>query len=351
MHQSFCSCGVTRRNFLSSLAGLGAASVLPGTSQAQTSAEIIGAKDRIDTHHHFFSPTIVKEMAAKNLAPKPVVEWSVNKTLEDMDAAGTKTSILSATTPQVKFLDREMAKKIARANNEYATKLSADYKGRFGSFALLPMQNIDDALKELEYALDVLKADGIGLLTSYDDKWLGHPYFTPIMDEINRRKAILYTHPSLANCCNNLLPDTPPTVVEYGTDTTRTIVNIVFSGTAARCPDIRFIFSHAGGTLPFLTERLQKMPVIDKKLVEKVPNGVMHELQRFYYDTAWAANKYALPSLLALVGKDKVLYGSDYPYRTSEDNVKGLLAYGFNQQDMNMITRGNAVKLMPKYQA
>jgi predicted TIM-barrel fold metal-dependent hydrolase len=161
--------------------------------------------------------------------------------------------------------------------------------GRFGSFAMLPMQDTDSALREIEYALDVLKADGIGLLTSYGNKWLGHPSFAPVMDELNRRKAILYTHPTLANCCENLLPNVPPTVVEYGTDTTRTIVDIVFSGTAARCPDVKFIFSHAGGTMPFLTERLLKMPVLDKSLLPRVPNGVMHELKRFYYDTAWSA--------------------------------------------------------------
>ena len=212
---------------------------------------------------------------------------------------------------------------------------------------MLPMKNMDDALKEMEYALDVLKAQGIGLLTSYGDKWLGHPMYAPLMQELNRRGAILYTHPTSANCCNNLIPNTPPTVVEFGTDTTRTIVDLVFSGTAAKNPNIKFIFSHAGGTLPFLTERLEKMPVLDPKLKEKVPNGVLHELKRFYYDTAWAANQYTIPSLLQLVSKDQVLFGSDYPYRTSEDNIKGLIKYGFNTADLNQITRGNALKLMP----
>ncbi len=225
------------------------------------------------------------------------------------------------------------------------------HPGRFGNFAMLPMQDIDGALKEIAYALDVLKADGIGLLTSYGDKWLGHPSFAPIMDELNRRKAILYTHPTLANCCENLLPNVPPTVIEFGTDTTRTIVDIVFSGTAARCPDITFIFSHAGGTMPFLTERLQKMPVLDKSLAAKVPNGVMHELKRFYYDTAWSAHPMALASLMQLVSPSQVLLGSDYPYRTGADNVKGLIDYGFSAADLKLIMRENAMKLMPRLKA
>ena len=214
---------------------------------------------------------------------------------------------------------------------------------------MLPTQDTDSALKEIEYALDTLKADGICLLTSYGDKWLGHPSFAPVMDELNRRKAILYTHPTLANCCRNLIADVPPTVVEFGTDTTRTIVDLVFSGTAARCPNINFIFSHAGGTLPFLTERLIKMPVLDPKLAARVPKGVMHELQRFYYDTAWSAHPGALASLMKLVSVEQVLFGSDYPYRTGADHVKGITEYSYSASDLFAIGRGNAQRLMPQW--
>jgi predicted TIM-barrel fold metal-dependent hydrolase len=140
-------------------------------------------------------------------------------------------------------------------------------------------------------------------------------------------------------------------VVEFGTDTTRTIVNIVFSGTAIKFPDIKWIFSHAGGSLPFLTERLIKMPVINNKLAVHVPNGVLHELKRFYYDTAWAAHPYALSSLLQLVSAQQVLFASDYPYRTSEDNVKGLVDFGFSRSDLDTIWRGNAQKLIPRLRA
>jgi predicted TIM-barrel fold metal-dependent hydrolase len=123
----------------------------------------------------------------------------------------------------------------------------------------------------------------------------------------------------------------------------------VFSGTAARCPDVKFIFSHAGGTLPFITERLIKMPVLDPKLVARVPNGVLHELKRFYYDTAWAAHPGALASLTKLVDVSQILLGSDYPYRTGEDNVKGLYEYGFSNADLRAIERGNALRLMPRW--
>ena len=338
-----CACVTRRRGFLGGLAALGAGALLPGC--ATPSAAL---PPRIDTHHHFFSPTYVAELDKVGQAPPIVKNWSLARTLDDMTQTGVATSILSVTTPQVGFADAANARRIARESNEYAARLGADHRGRFGSFAMLPMQDSESALRELEYALDTLKADGIGLLTSYGDKWLGHPQFAPVLDELNRRKAILYTHPTAANCCRDLVPDVPPTVIEFGTDTTRTITDIVFSGTAARCPDVRFIFSHAGGTLPFLTERLLKMPVLDPKLAARVPRGVLHELQRFHYDTAWSAHPMALASLMKLVNVLQVLFGSDYPYRMGEDQIKGLLAWGFSDADLRAIGRDNATRLMPR---
>ncbi len=326
----------------------GASALLPGCA----TPTVASRADRIDIHHHVFSPAYVAELAKANQAPPIVRNWSVAKTLEDMDKAGIATSMLSVTTPQVSFADAANAKRMARESNEWVAQLTQSNKGRFGNFAMLPMQNTDDALRELEYALDVLKADGIGLLTSYGDKWLGHASFAPIMDELNRRKAILYTHPTAANCCRNILtPEIPPTVIEFGTDTTRTITDIVFSGTAARCPDLKFIFSHAGGSLPFLVERLTKLPIQDPKLASRVPRGVLFELKRFFYDTAWSAHPGALASLTKLVDVSQILLGSDYPYRTGFDNVTGLIDYGFAASDLRAIERENALRILPQWRS
>ena len=336
-----------RRTFLKAL-GVAGTGMLVGDlprAFAQAPARPAG---RIDVHHHVFPPKYVAELASRNLAAPDMTNWSVAKTLDDMDKAGVATSILSVTQPAVSFAEPDLARRIARESNEWIAGLRRDYPGRFGSFAMLPMQDVDGSLREIEYALDTLKADGIGLLTSYGDKWLGNAVYAPIMNELNRRKAVLYTHPTLANCCRGLLPDVAPTVVEFGTDTSRTIADIVFSGTAARCPDLRFIFSHGGGTLPFLTERMIQAPVINKNLASRVPNGVLHELTRFYYDTAWAYNPAPLAALTKLVAASQILYGSDYPYRTGPDTVKGLTAYGFSEADMKAIGRDNAVKLIPR---
>ena len=345
-----CACETPRRGFLAGLLAAGANTVLPGCGAPVTSAADTGlaGRQRIDMHHHLFAPSHLAAMEKAGEAFPAARNWSLARTLDDMEKAGVATSVLSAASTHVAFLPAADARRIARESNEWAAQLRRDHPGRFGSFAMLPMHDTDSALREIEYALDVLKADGIGLPTNYGDKWLGHASFAPVMDELNRRKAVLYTHPAAANCCRNLQPEVPTTVVEFGTDTTRTIVDIVFSGTAARCPDLRFIFSHAGGTLPFLTERLVKMPLLDPKLAPRVPRGVLFELKRFYYDTAWAANPMALGSLTRLVDASQILFGTDYPYRTGADNVKGLQEYGFTPSELRAIERDNALRLLPR---
>jgi len=337
---------IDRRDFLTAVGMLGAGAIAGGLPDglAQTSS----TAGRIDVHHHVTPPKYLAELASRNLATPDMTAWSVARTLDDMDKAGVTTSIVSITSPAVSFADGEVARRVARESNEWMAELRRDHPGRFGSFAMLPMQDIDGSLREIEYALDTLKADGIGLLTSYGDKWLGHATYAPIMNELNRRKAVLYTHPTLANCCRGLLPDVAPTVIEFGTDTSRTIADIVFSGTAARCPDVKFIFSHAGGTVPFLTERFIQAPVINKNLAPRVPNGALYELKRFYYDTAWAYNPAPLAALAKLVATSQIVFGSDYPYRTGADTVKGLQAYGFGMNDLKAIGRDNAVRLIPR---
>ena len=338
---------LTRREWL---AILGCALTAPrlATAQAQPRA---AARTRIDTHHHVFPPSYIAELVARKLDDQLATSWSAARTLEDMERAGVATAILSVTTPAASFAEADVARRVARECNEWVAKLIADNPGRFGSFATLPLPDVDGTLREIEYALDTLKADGVCLLTSYGDRWLGHPSFAPVMDELNRRRAVVYTHPTTAECCRNLIADVPPTIVEFGTDTSRTITDIVFSGTAARCPDAQFIFSHAGGTLPFLTERLTRLPVQNPAMKARVPRGVLTELQRFYYDTAWSAHPMALGSLTKLVPVSQILFGSDYPYRTGADHVKGLQEYGFSEADLRAIGRDNALRLLPRLRA
>ena len=340
--------GVARREFLAGMAALGTSALL---SRRQAEAQMSSLKaHRIDVHHHHTPPPYVAALTAKNI-PGPVRDWTPEKSIADMDRAGVATALTSITTPALRFLDEAGARKVARECNEYTAKLVTDSRGRFGMFAAMPMPHVEGTLQEVAYALDTLKADGVGLLTSYGDKWLGDPAFTPVLEELNRRRAVVYTHPTTANCCGNLIPDVPESIIEWGTDTTRTIASLVFSGAAARFRDVQLIFSHGGGTLPFLTERFLRLPLINKNLATRVPNGVEHELKRFYYDTAQAAHPYALASLTKLIPVSQIVFGTDFPYRTAAEHVKGLTDYGFSAGELQSIDRDNAVRLLPRLKA
>jgi predicted TIM-barrel fold metal-dependent hydrolase len=214
---------------------------------------------------------------------------------------------------------------------------------------MIPLTDTEGSLQEIAYALDTLKADGIGLMTSYGDKWLGDPLFLPVMEELNRRKAIVYTHPTTANCCVNLVKTQQPQMIEWGTDTTRAIADIIFSGNAQKFRDISWIFSHAGGTMPFLIERFVRNPIANPNVKATVPDGTLAELKRFYYDTAQASNKAAMSALTAMIPVSQIVFGTDFPYRTGIEHVKGLRESGvFSDAQIFDIERGNALKLLPR---
>ncbi len=340
---------LSRRRFLESAACCGVVTLLPGTLLLRGATPV--KPHRIDVHHHLSPPNYVTAVRAKNQLQGPTAGWTVAKAIEDMDQAGIKTAITSISTPGVWFGNAEEGRRVARDSNDYAARLMADHPGRFGMFAAIPLPDTEGSLREIEYALDTLKADGIGLLTSYGDKWLGDPAFDAVFEELNRRKAVVYTHPTAANCCRSLVPDLTDATIEFGTDTTRAIGRVVFSGTAARYPNIRWIFSHAGGTMPFLAERfinLAKQP----QFASKIPQGFMAEAVKFYYDTAQAANAPAMAALRKVIPLSHIVFGTDYPFRTMLDNVTGLAGCGaFTAKELLAIDRDNALPLLPRYRS
>jgi 6-methylsalicylate decarboxylase len=308
---------------------------------------------RVDVHHHFYPPQYLKAMKTVpsreggGAAFPGVAQWTTARTIEEMDKHGVTTAVLSLSPPGPRMLDVEGNRKLARLCGEYAAQMSRDNPGRFGLFAPMPMPDVDGTLKEIAYALDVLKADGIGLMTSYGDKWVGDPAFDPVFEELNRRKALVYTHPVRPQCCSGLLPEITESAIEYGTDTTRTIASLVFSGAATRWRDIRWIFSHAGGTMPFLIGRfigLARSP----EFAARLPQGVLPVLRSFYYDTAQVAHPGAMSSLMQLVQISQVLFGTDFPFRSAADHVSGLGECGFTQDELSAIEHLNATRLLPR---
>ena len=340
------STAVNRRNFIAGgAAALGLATTASRPARAQAPA-----KTRIDVHHHYIPP-FHRDILLSNRAGAGLPPWTAELSLEDMDKAGVATSMLSAAQPGVWFGDNEAGRKLARQVNEYGAKLVADHKGRFGLFAAIPIPDAEGSLKEIEYSLDTLKADGIGLFTSYKDKYLGDPAFTPVLEELNRRKAVVYVHPITPQCCGALVKGIPPGTIEYATDTTRTISSLMFgeAGSAFRFPDIRWIWSHSGGTLPFLTGRLIRLA--SERKDPRMPDGPLPILRKYHYEVAQGNTPGQLAALMKLVTISQVLFGSDYPYRPGTEAVDGVRDYGFSAADVEAIDRGNALAMLPGIKA
>ncbi|MGH7091532.1 MAG: amidohydrolase family protein [Stellaceae bacterium] len=306
-----------------------------------------GERRRIDVHHHIAPPDYVAEMGP-TLNP-PLKSWSLAKAIEDMDEGGVATSIVSVTQIAMRLPDPARARRIARLCNDYAARMVADHRGRFGMFVALPLPDIDASLHEIEYGLDELKADGVGLYTSYHDKWLGDPAFAPIFEELNRRMAVAYVHPAVPDCCRNLLPGLNDAAIEYGTDTTRAIARMVFSGASQRYPEMRLIWSHAGGTMPFLIERFLRAAQ-EPQHRALLPRGFLPEAQRFFYDTAQASNRFALAAARQVIPATHFVFGTDFPYRTAAEHVAGLAQCGiFAPAELRAIDRDNLATLLPQY--
>ena len=305
----------------------------------------------VDVHAHLTPPQYIQDLAGTNLLQPPTLAWSPRKHIEDMDRADVSLAILSVTTPGVWFGDVEKGRRISRYTNDYAARLASDHKGRFGQFTAIPLPDIEGSLREIEYGLDAQKSDGVALFTNYDGKWLGDPAFDPVFEELNRRKAIAYVHPISAPCCVNALPYLPDAMIEYGTDTTRAIVNYVFSGAARRFPDVAMIWSHAGGTMPFLIERFdmsEKLPAVRAN----VPDGFRAEARKFFYDTAQASNAVAMGALRQVVPASQIVFGTDFPFRAAGDHVKALEGGGvFSGDELEGVWRGNVARVLPKYVA
>ena len=308
-----------------------------------------GRAHRIDVHHHVVPPSYLAEIASRRIGAPAL--WTPELSIEDMDRSGIAKSGLSLIQPGVWFGDVDEARRLAREANDYGAGVARDFPGRFGLFATIPLPDAEGSLREIAYGLDVLGADGIGLMTSYGTRYLGDPLFAPVWEELNRRKAVVYTHPLAPECCRNPIPGVSAAAIEYATDTTRTIASLVFSGTAARYPGIRWIFSHGGGTMPFLLSRFTHEEKIIKNRGEVLPRGVIFELKKFHYDTAQANHAGALAALTRLVPAARILLGSDFPFRQAREVVKGLSAYGFAARELRAIERDNALRLMPTLKA
>ncbi len=335
-----------RRDLLMGLAGLAAAASRPNAG-----AQAAPNPRRIDVHHHTVPPRILERTRASLLAGSPygaqVAQWTPAASLAQMDQSAIATAILSNTTAWGMF-SKEDARSLARYSNEFSAQLRSDHPGRFGVFAAVPMPDIDGSLAEIDYAYGTLKVDGIQLITSYGDKWPGDPSFDPLFDELNRRKAVVFIHPTAPGCCGHLIAGIPTPTVEFMFDVTRCITSLLFANSFTRFPDIRFIFTHDGAALPMLADRITRNATVVKSAGYASQEAALAQLKRLHYDVTTSTSRPALSALRAFVPVSQMLFGSDFPYLKPSDTVAGFDAFRFAASERAAINRGNAEKLFPR---
>lgn len=321
---------------------------------------------RVDTHAHFL-PSFYRDALVEAGITEPdgmpaIPPWEENEHLKFMKNIGISKSYLSISTPGVYFGDLSKARGLARRVNEHASELSERHPEKFGSFASLPLPDVEGSLDEIAFAMDKLNADGFTLLTNYDGIYLGDKAFDPVFQELNRRKAKVFLHPTTGCQCLDTIPQQfkplqfPSPVMEFFFDAARAVVNLIMSGTITTHPNITFLIPHCGGVLPPLIDRFTFFSTTILQSDSGAQQITAQEIKdifrnRFYYDLAGFSMGNQVHGLLRWAGSSQLLYGSDYPYTPAEgieylarimDNEAVLL---WTDEEIQQIYAGNAERL------
>ena len=308
----------------------------------------------IDVHHHilpdfFWRETNGEHGVVGGIAPPP---WSAAEALSFMDAAGIDIAVTSVSTPGVHMGDDARARALARRCNELAAELVQARPDRFGAFACLPLPDLEGSLVELSYALDVLKLDGVVLFSNARGIYLGDKRFAPLFAELERRRAVVFVHPTASPDGASHTLGLPDSLIDFVADTTRAVAQLHYGNTFARTPNVKYIFSHAGGTIPYLATRfsiVDEMGVIDGAAER---GTAADTFRRLYWDTALSWRDPVLQMLRSIVGIDHVLYGSDYPYLRRDLAVGSVEHIAktevLTQTERNAVLGGTALTLLPR---
>src|SRR3984885_2692921 len=314
----------------------------------------LGART-IAVHHHilpefFFRETDNAHNPVGGFAP-PL--WNTGMMLSFMDEAGIDVAITSISTPGVHVGDDARARSLARRCNELSAELVQVHPSRLGGFAALPLPDVDGALEELAYALDTLELDGVVVFSNSNGVYLGDARFEPVFAELERRGAVVFVHPTASPDPSAHHLGLPDSLIDFTADTTRAVAQMHYSNRFARTPNVKYIFSHAGGTAPYLAGR---WAIVDEMNV--IPGGeergtAADTLRRLYWDTALSYRDPVLRMLRDVVGLDQVLFGSDFPYLRRDLVVNCVQRLEQTTElaadERTRVMSGNAVKLFPRF--
>jgi predicted TIM-barrel fold metal-dependent hydrolase len=324
----------------------------------------------IDLHHHVIPDIYVKsltEIGITELSGVPIPSYGSDKCLSDMDKLGIDKAVIStpyAGLPLSCYEDIEFLRGITRKTNIYLAEMIKRHPDRYGGFASVPLPEIDGAFEELDYALDELHLDGVVLLSNSNGLYLGDPELEDLFTELNRRRAVVFVHPDDPPFADMRKPDVPIPFIEWPFDTTRAVANMVYSGVLDRCPNIRFILSHGGGTVPYLAWRISILEYRQRDRIKKLrslydlilrkqgPTTGMKLLKNMYYDTTAVTAPSSLRTLKELLDPSHIVLGTDLgaaPKLMASLILRDLKSFdGFDEEDLRTIARKGPLELFPR---
>ncbi|MEN3263290.1 MAG: 6-methylsalicylate decarboxylase [Pseudonocardia sp.] len=311
---------------------------------------------RVDVHSHFV-PDFYREALLEAGQDHPdgikgIPEWSEDLAIQTMDRLDVELSILSISSPGVHFGDSRKAADLARALNEEGARLCERNPGRFGFFATLPLPDVDAAVSELRYSLDVLRADGIVLETNHHGVYLGDPRLEPIYAEVSSRSSVAFIHPTSPPDAGHLALGYPRPMLEFMFETTRSVTNMILSGVLERHSDARVIVPHAGAALAVLANRVELLLPLLAAPGDNPPPSIRRALRQLHFDLAGAPVDELLTALLSVADPKRIHYGSDFPF-TPADACADLAALIENTKVLadelrDDIYRGNSEILLSR---
>ncbi len=308
----------------------------------------------IDVHHHFMSQAYLDavgiERAASPGSAGHVDPWTAALSLEFMDAAGIESAVLSVSAPGIDMSDARKTADLARLCNEAQATMVRDHPRRFGSLAILPLPDIDASLAEIAHAYDTLSADGVVLMSNYDGEYVGSEKFWPVFEELNRRKAVVLVHPTLPHNYRGFAGVSLSTM-EFPFDSARAIMSMLYYGTPEKFPDIRLIWTHAGGAFPTMAGRTAVLSQRNRNF-KLSGDKLIPALRNFYYDMTQSLSPATFAALRALAPFEHLLFGSDCPF-AREPQVRAVLGeldrLALAPNEREKFERGNALALFPRF--
>jgi predicted TIM-barrel fold metal-dependent hydrolase len=309
----------------------------------------------IDAHQHVTPDAYraaLESIGLKGSGERPWPESSPATLLAAMDRTGLAAAIVSVASPGAYFGDIAFTRRLVQAVNDDLAGVVAAHPRRFAAVGLVSLPDVDAALRDVAYALDTLKLDGILLLTHTGDRYLGHLDDAPLYAELHRRKAVVVVHPKRPATTGWAQFSFPDGYSELAFETYRAIANLHWNGMLARFPNIRWLMPHAGGVTPFLAFRFSGMDDIPA-VRERSPGGVAASLKGFYYDIAQATHPAPLAALMAVADPARVLFGTDFPFARNdgviEQSIAAVEAFdGFDAALRRKVARDNALALFPR---